>query len=277
MTGFGSAQKGDFKVEIRSLNSKHLEINMRLPHGLVDKEAELRGKIKEHFSRGKFDVFAYLTGERMLARLNAFRAKEVYIALDSLRKELLLPDPVGMAELIGLKELFVHEEHAHEVPDLLEAFEDALAQVKRMRLEEGRVIKTDVSERLAEIGRLRDGIEALLPAALENIKAAFVARIKAMLAETGYDESRVLHEASVVAERADIAEEVTRISGYTVQIGKLLGSGDKIGRELDFILQELNREANTICSKTAEMEILNRAILLKSEVERIRQQIQNLQ
>ncbi len=277
MTGFGSAQKGDFKVEIRSLNSKHLEINMRLPHGLVEKEGELRGKIKERFSRGKFDVFAYLTGERMLARLNAFRAKEVYIALDSLRKELLLPDPVGMAELIGLKELFVHEEHAHEAPDLLEAFEDALVQVKRMRLEEGRVIKTDVSERLAEIGRLRDGIEALLPAALENIKAAFVARIKAMLAETGYDESRVLHEASVVAERADIAEEVTRISGYTVQIGKLLGSGDKIGRELDFILQELNREANTICSKTAEMEILNRAILLKSEVERIRQQIQNLQ
>ncbi|MDA8174800.1 MAG: YicC family protein [Nitrospiraceae bacterium] len=277
MTGFGSAQKGDFKVEIRSLNSKHLEINMRLPHGLVDKEAELRGKIKEHFSRGKFDVFAYLTGERMLARLNAFRAKEVYIALDSLRKELLLPDPVGMAELIGLKELFVHEEHAHEAPDLLEAFEDALVQVKRMRLEEGRVIKTDVSGRLDEIGRLRDGIEALLPAALENIKAAFVARMKAMLAETGYDESRVLHEASVVAEKADIAEEVTRISGYTVQIGKLLGSGDKIGRELDFILQELNREANTICSKTVEMEILNRAILLKSEVERIRQQIQNLQ
>ena len=264
-------------MEIRSLNSKHLEINLKLPHGLVDKEAELRAKIKERFSRGRFDVFAYLTGERMLARLNAFRAKEVYIALDSLRKELLLPDPVGMAELIGLKELFVHEEHAHEAPDLLAAFEDALEQVKKMRLQEGRLIKEDVTERLAEIARLRDGIEALVPAALAGMKTAFVARLKAMLSETGYDESRLLHEAAIMAEKADIAEEVTRLAGYTVQIGKLLGSGDKIGRELDFILQELNREANTICSKTSEMEILNRAILLKTETERIRQQIQNLQ
>jgi uncharacterized protein (TIGR00255 family) len=277
MTGYGSAERGDFRVEVRSLNHRYLEVNMRLPQGLVEQEMAMRARIKERFARGRFDVFVNMKPGRLRAGLNGPAARELYAALEGLRKELFFEEPVGMGDLLKLKELFISEEPGAGAQPLLDAFEEALGEVERMRVDEGSMIKDDVLARADVLEKVHVEMLGLLPAALSGMKERLVARLKALLSETGYDEARLLQEAAILAEKADISEELTRIKGHIGRMRKIISEGDKIGREFDFLLQELNREANTVCSKTDEMGLLNSAIGFKTEVERIRQQIQNLQ
>ena len=278
MTGFGSSEKGDFRVEVRSLNSRYLEMNFRLPCGLLEQEVPFRNIIKEKFARGRFDVFVSVKEGRRMVSLDARKAKELYAGLDGLRRELGIPDSPSMAELIVLKDLFLSEESGHDLASLKDAFDESLAQVEAMRLGEGRIIAQDISGRAEILERLNSEMKELLPKTALALREKFAAKIRAMMAEAGIDEGRIAQEAAVLAEKADIAEELTRITGHLEHMKKMIsGKNDKIGRELDFLLQELNREANTIGSKTGEMEITGRDIQFKTEVERIRQQAQNLQ
>ncbi len=264
-------------MEVRSLNNRFLEMNVRLPHGLAGQEIPLRNAIKARFARGRFDVYVNVREERLSSVLDTARAKEVYEALDGLRKDLLIAGPVGMGDLLRMKDFFISEEGQYDTGSLREAFNEALSEVEKMRLREGRMIKEDVLGRADLLEKIHAEIKALVPGMVSSVREKFAGKLKALVGEAGYDDSRVLQEASIMAEKADIAEELTRIEGYIGQIRKVLEKGGKIGRELDFILQELHREVNTISSKSEDMELLNKSILFRAEVERIRQQIQNLQ
>ncbi|MDA8387113.1 MAG: YicC family protein [Nitrospiraceae bacterium] len=277
MTGFGSSEKGDFRVEVRSLNSRFLEINLKLPSGLMEQDILLRNIIKGRFARGKFDVFVTVRSGRQGFSLNVSKARQVYEAMEGLRRELSIPGQTGIRELAAMKDLFVSEESGQDAASIEGAFEEALSGAEAMRLREGRMIAEDIDGRIASLGRINGRMKELLPATLSGLKEKYASKIKSMLQETGWDEGRLLQEAAILAERADIAEELTRIAGHLDQMKKIIRGNDKTGRELDFLLQELHREANTIGSKTSDMEITARAIEFKTEVERIRQQAQNLQ
>jgi uncharacterized protein (TIGR00255 family) len=277
MTGFGSAERGEFRVEVRSLNHRFLEVNVRMPHRLVEHEMHIRKLIKDKFARGRFDVFVNLNGKTLAGGLDQQAAKEVYALLNSLKKEMQMPGEIGMSELLHLKEFFTTEAELPEAGPLYESLNSALADVEKMRVEEGRMLSEDILAHAENLSRLHKEAQALLPTALAGMKERFTERMKALMGETGYEEPRLLQEAAILAEKADIAEELARIAGHLSQIRKLFENGEKIGRELDFILQELNREANTIGSKMEEVDVINKVIEFKTEVERIRQQAQNLQ
>ncbi len=277
MTGFGSSEKGDFRVEIRSLNSRFLEMNLRLSPGLMEQEVPLRNIIRGRFARGRFDVFAVVKPGRQGFSLNASKAKQVYEALEGLRRELSIGAPAGLPELLAMKDLFISEETGYDIVSFTEACEEAISQVEAMRAKEGLMIAEDITGRLEMLERINGRMKDLLPVTLSALKEKFASKIKSMLQESGWDEGRLMQEAAILAEKADIAEELTRITGHLGQMRKIIGGNDKIGRELDFLLQELHREANTIGSKTTDMEITARVIEFKTEVERIRQQAQNLQ
>ncbi len=277
MTGYGAAERGDFRVEVRSLNHRYLEANIRLPYGLLEQEIPMRNAIRQRFARGRFDVFVNLSPARQKPALNGFAAKEVHAALENLRKQLLIPDPVGMRDLLLVKDLFMGEEGGFDTGLLFEAFNCCLDEVEKMRVEEGGMIKEDVLSRAAILKKLEGEMESLMPVALAAMKDKFVERLKEVLADFDYEETRLIQEAAILSEKADISEELTRIKGHIEQIGKIIQAGDKIGREFDFLMQELHREANTIGSKMDELTIIRKAIEFKTEVERIRQQVQNLQ
>ncbi|MDA8325577.1 MAG: YicC family protein [Nitrospiraceae bacterium] len=277
MTGFGSSEKGDFRVEVRSLNSRFLEMNLRLPPGLMEQEVPLRNIIRGRFARGRFDVFVTVKSGKQGFSLDVSKAGQVYEALEGLRRELSIAGPAGIRELALMKDLFISEETSCDIVSFTEAFEDAISQVEAMRIKEGRMIAEDVTSRLGALERINGRMKELLPVTLSALKERFASKIKSMLQETGWDEGRLMQESAILAEKADIAEELTRITGHLGQMEKIIASNDKIGRELDFLLQELHREANTIGSKTTDMEITARVIEFKTEVERIRQQVQNLQ
>lgn len=277
MTGFGSSEKGEFRVEVRSLNHRFLEINIRMPHSLMRHEIPLRNIIKGKFARGRFDVFVNLNAEKMIAGLNVAVAREVHARLDFLRNELAIKEPLDMGELLQMKEFFTTEECAGDPAPLFQAFEEAVSQVMEMRLKEGQMLREDILLHRQNLEKLYKEAQAILPEALSGMRDRFVERLKNLLAETGFDETRLVQEAAILTEKADISEEIARIGGHLEQIAKMMKNGDKIGRELDFVLQELHREANTIGSKIEDLAIINKAIEFKTEIERMRQQAQNLQ
>lgn len=277
MTGFGQAEEGAFKVEVRSLNHRFLEINVKLPQGMMEHESAIRNAIKGRFARGRFDVFVNVRPEKLKASFNYAAASELYSSLELLRKELAAPAPPGISELVALRDFFITQEAVSDPAMLMKALELALGQVGRMRTAEGALIHEDIAKRAVALEAIRGQIEKALPAVLESAKAKYIQRIKSMLSDASVDEARLLQEASILAEKADIAEELTRIGGHIERMKKILASGDTIGRELDFILQELHREANTLGSKAEDLEIIRKAIEFKTEAERAKQQVQNLQ
>jgi uncharacterized protein (TIGR00255 family) len=277
MTGFGSAERGGFRVEIRSLNHRFLDISMKLPPGLAEHEMPLREMLRERFGRGKLDVYVSTTGQgRLKLKLDSAVAGEVLAALNRLKEELSLPGSVTMETLLGWKALFVTEELSYETGPLYEAFREAAAGVQDMRVREGAALAQEIEARAAGIDALNGKIMELYPAIREESRERFVNRLKGFL-PGGYDEAKILQEASSQAERADIAEEVSRVRNHIGHLRKIISEGGKIGRQLDFLLQELNREANTIAAKADDYRVLSLVIEMKAEMEKAREQAQNIQ
>lgn len=277
MTGFGSAERGGFRVEIRSLNHRFLDISMKLPPGLGEHEIPLREILRERFGRGKFDVYVSTTGERQLRlKLDKAVAGEILDALNRLKEELSLPGSIGMDTLLNWKGLFMTEELSYETGPLYEAFNEAAAGVENMRVREGEALAAEIAARADRLEALNNGIIEAYPAVREESRERFVKRLKEFLPGE-YDETKVIQEASSAAERSDISEEVSRLKNHMEHLRKILSAGGKIGRKLDFLLQEVNREANTIASKTDDYKVLSLVIDMKAETEKAREQVQNIQ
>lgn len=279
MTGFGSAELGGFRVEIRSLNHRFMDIYMRYPSHLSAYEMPLRDVLKKRFSRGKFDVYISCVDDSGASlRFNQQKAADVLESLRELGKNISLGDPdIRVDTLLAFKEFFIEDEAAYDSGELHKAFGEAVDSLHEMRAKEGISLVAEVQGLMGSIESLNDGIAEICPEILEQAKAKFIERFKDLLAECECDDGKLLQEASSVAEKADITEEVARIRTHLEHMTKIFKDGGSIGRKLDFLTQELYREVNTIASKSMDSRILSSVIQMKADIEKTKEQIQNIQ
>lgn len=278
MTGFGATEKEGVRVEIRSVNHRFMDISVRLSPLLNEHEIPLRNMLKGKFSRGKFDVLISITGDAKIKfKLNTGLAREIYNSLNALKSELSIPGTIGFETLLNYRELLVEGEPEYDISSLYGAFSEAMAQLEKMRLDEGKALAEEILGRANRLDSINRELIALSPEIIAGYSTRFHERLKELLAGMEYDRDRVLQEIALMLEKTDITEELARIENHLKQFRKILADDDTIGKRLDFLLQELNREVNTIASKADDLRISNMAIEMKSEIEKIREQVQNIQ
>jgi uncharacterized protein (TIGR00255 family) len=278
MTGFGSAEKNGFRVEIRSLNHRFMEVSMKLQQFLSEHEIPMRKMLKEKFARGKFDVSVSAAGDGKAGpKLNEELAKDVYESLKALQSRLSIPGVIDIQTLLSYKELFFAGSQEFDSSLLYGAFKAAMEQLERMRVEEGKAITEDISNMADRVESLNKDLWSIMPDVIADYKVKFHERLREILAGVEYDRDRVLQEVAIMIEKRDITEELARIDAHLKQFRKILKSGDIIGKQLDFLTQEFNREANTVASKAGDYRVANIIIEMKSEIEKIREQVQNIQ
>lgn len=278
MTGYGAFEKNGFRVEIRSVNHRFLDMYIRLSPLLNEHEIPIRNIVKNQFSRGKFDISITTTHEaKVKFTLNTALARDIYRGLEDLRKELSISGPIDINTLMNYRELILSEKPEYDAGSLYDVLQRALSQLEAMRRDEGKKISGDIIERIGSLERMREKIAKLCPEIIAEFKAKFPQRIQELMSGIGIDKERVFQETAFLIDRSDITEELTRIDNHLIQFRKILKDGDTIGKRLDFLLQELNREVNTIAAKASDYRISAIAIDMKSEIEKIREQVQNIQ
>ena len=278
MTGFGASEKGSFRVEMRSLNHRFLEISMKISPHLSQYEIPLRNMVKKRFNRGKFDVLvSFKDEESPWIKVDRGLARELYNSLRSLKEELSLSGTIGIETIAGFRELIVSEEVPHDTGLLYPAFTEAMDRVQDMRHKEGESIAQDMCSRLERVEQMNAQVSLLCPEVVNTCKERFMGRLALLFGDTQYDENRVLQEAAIIAEKTDISEEIMRINSHVKQMRQILSGGDTIGRKVEFLLQELNREVNTVASKADDYRISSITVELKAELEKMREQAQNIQ
>lgn len=278
MTGYGSAESGEFRVEIRSLNHRFMDINIRMPSDLLKYEIPLRNILKERFTRGKFDVSVNLIQGRHVKILpDIERARSIYNALKELNRELSLSGEIGIDTMTYFREMILREDFEYNINSLFDAFKEAVDNLIKMRLEEGKNLMKDLQSRIDSIAKMKDSLRSVSSESIVNMKERLIERVKSLLGDIKLDEGRILQEVAILTEKADISEETARIDSHIGQVRKMLSEGDTIGRRLDFILQELIREVNTISSKSTDYRVSSIVVEMKAEIERMREQSQNIQ
>jgi len=278
MTGFGSSEKGSFRVEIRSLNHRFLEIVMKISPHMSQHEIPLRNLVKDRFSRGKFDILVCLRHEENpMIKVHTGLARELYNSLLKLKEDLSLSGTLGIETFAGFRELIMSEEVPRDTELLYSAFAEAMDRVQDMRNREGGAIVQDVRARLERVEHMNAQISLLCPEVVDKFKRKFAEKLAFLFGDVRYDDTRVVQEAAVIAEKMDISEEITRIGSHVKQMRQILSDGDTIGRRIEFLLQELNREVNTVTSKSDDYRISSIAVEMKVELEKMREQSQNIQ
>jgi len=278
MTGFGSSEKNGFRVEVRSLNHRFMDLSIKLPPLLNEHEIPMRKMLKERFARGKFDVSVSAAADRGSGiKLNEELAKDVYENLKALQSRLSIPGNIEIQTLLGYKEFFIAGKQEYDSGLLYDAFKEAMEQLEKMRIEEGRTIAKDIFDMAGRIETLNKELRSIMPDVIAGYKAKFHESLAEILGGVEYDKDRVLQEIAIMLEKRDTTEELARIDAHVKQFKKILQSGDIIGKQLDFLTQEFNREANTIASKAGDYRIAGIVIDMKSEIEKIREQVQNIQ
>ncbi len=278
MTGFGAAEKEGVRVEIRSVNHRFMDISVRLSTLLNEHEIPLRNMLKGKFSRGKIDVLISITSDAKIKfKLNTGLAREIYKSLDALKSELSIPGTIGFETLLNYRDLLVEEVPGYDIGSLYGTFREAMAQLEKMRLDEGKALAEEILGRANRLESINKELIALSPEIIADYRIRFHERLKELLAGMEYDRDRILQEIALMLEKTDITEELARIENHLKQFRKILTDDDTIGKRLDFLLQELNREVNTIASKADDYRLSNIAIEMKSEIEKIREQVQNIQ
>ena len=287
MTGFG---KGEYReggltvtVELKSVNNRFLDIAVKCPHALAPYEEDLRALLRSRFARGRVDVFVGMNDLRekpKAPRIDYALAEGYYAAARSLHARFPeAEDDVSLAFLLRLPDVVRFEEEEGEdkvlLPALLDAAGKAADALERMRLAEGERLKEDVLQRGREIAALRDAIEERAPRVAEEYRRKLTDRMNDYLSGK-VDETRILTEAAVFADKCSIDEELTRLKSHIAELFRIAGERT-VGRKLDFLIQEFNRECNTICSKSNDAEITALALKMKNEIEKVREQIQNLE
>jgi len=289
MTGFGRAQlevEGvALSVELRTVNHRHLDLSLRLPRALTGLEPELRRALGGRFARGKLDLVVAAPGA--LAKLEveldrAVAARYVEFAR-ALAAERGAAGELRAAELLALPGVARVVEHALDekavAPALLAAVERAAAAADAMRIAEGEALERELRARLETVRELADVVAARSGEVVAAARERLGKRAAQLREETGVaDETRLLQEIALAAERMDVTEEVVRLASHAAQLeATLAGSGVPVGRKLEFLLQEMGRETNTIASKAADAPIAHRVVDLKTELERMREQVLNVE
>ena len=288
MTGFGRAEVMEenrkFTVEIKSVNHRYFDVNIKMPKKLGFFESTIRNLLKEYMQRGKVDVF--ITYEdynenNVALKYNEEIAREYLTHLNAMAEQFDLQNDITVGKLSKYPEVFTMEEQDVDEKELWSVLEKALRQACEQfvasRITEGENLKKDLVEKLDEMLKNVDFIEERSPKVIAEYRQKLEDKVKELLASASVDDSRIATEVTIFADKICVDEETVRLRSHIEGMKKELLAGGSVGRKLDFIAQEMNREANTILSKSTDLEISDRAILLKTEVEKVREQIQNIE
>jgi len=278
MTGFGSAERDNCRVEVRSINHKFLDIYFKAPQLLNQLEMPFRNILKERFARGKFDIAVSISQQAALTlTVDTVSAGKIVETFRLMQKELSIKGDIDINTLVGLRELFLETTQSYDLDIVTDVFRRALDDLYVMRTAEGRSLASEIRLLTASLLEMNEKIKSSCEGVLQGIKDKFHERVKELLEGGEIDPNRMLQEAAIFAAKLDIAEEIARIESHIKQFLEILDGGDIIGRKLDFVLQELNREVNTIASKSADYEVSRTTVDMKTAIEKIREQVQNLQ
>ena len=288
MTGFGRCEvlkdSRKFTVELKSVNHRYLDVNIRMPKKLNFFETSIRTLLKSYADRGKVDVFItyenYTSNDYTL-KYNNELAAEYLSYLNQMAEEFSLDNDVRVSTLSRYPEVFTMEECSEDEDELWnglkEALEGAFSQFVEMRTKEGERLKEDILLKLDLLSEQIRFIEERSPQIIAEYRTKLEEKMRELLEDTQIDDNRIAAEVILFADKICTDEEVVRLKSHIQHMKETLEESNGIGRKLDFIAQEMNREANTILSKANDLDISNRAISLKTEIEKIREQIQNIE
>lgn len=287
MTGYGRAQKligsRDITVELKSVNHRYFEFSCRVPRSFGFLEEKLKSFVQQRVSRGKIDCYVGIVSdeEAGTVKVNRALASSYLAALRDLQTETGLEDDIRLSTLVRFSDLFTVEKNEADEDEVWNAVAEVAGEAAErfvaMRAAEGSRMKDDVLSRLEAVERLTAMVEEQSPKTVEDYRAKLYQKLSDVLADRSVDEGRVLTEAAVFAERIAVAEETVRLRSHIAQYREILSTGGAVGRKLDFLTQELNREANTIGSKAQDLAVARAVVEIKSEIEKIREQIQNIE
>lgn len=288
MTGFGRAKRTvenyDITVELRSVNHRYFEFSSRLPRSCAFLDEKLKSFCRERIARGKVEISVLLEDHNENAvelELNRQYADAYISAMRALAKEYKLKDDLTVSSLIGNQELFnVRRRETDEEAISTAVFsvaDEALNNFSEMRAAEGGRLADDISDKSQQILRFVEYIEERSPQTVKEYRERLEARMHELLGDFQADEQRLLTETAVFADRIAVDEETVRLRSHIKQLEDQLSSGGAIGRKLDFLIQEMNREANTIGSKAQNLDIAQAVVEIKALIEKIREQVQNIE
>ena len=288
MTGFGRAEIQDpskkITVELKSVNNKYLDCSIKMPRKFNVFEGEIRNLLKVYATRGKVDMFIYyenLAEGAQSLRYNRALAGEYFKYYCQINEDFNLGSDVSASAIARCTDVLVLEEEEIDEEalwnDIRPVLEEAFAAFRASRAKEGEALKDNILVKLDEMQEHCDFIEARVPEIIEAYKARLKEKVKEFLEAGQMDEGRIAAEVTVYADKIAVDEEMVRLKTHIKHMRDILIKGGEIGRNLDFIAQEMNREANTTLSKSADIDITNRGIELKTCIEKIREQVQNIE
>ena len=288
MTGYGRAVETvngrEFTVEIRSVNNRYLDCTVKLPRMLSFAEDAVKQAVKATISRGKVDVFISQRAEGasdVKVTLNEAVVAGYVSAMEKMAEQFKLREDISVALVSGMPDVFTVEkpdvDEEQLMNDLLGVVQSALLSYDAMRAKEGQALKNDLTSRGNTIRSLVSQVEEGNAQTVIDYRTKLYNKLQEVLASTTIDESRILTEAAIFADKVAVDEDTVRLRSHLEQMDSMLESGGAIGRKLDFLLQEMNREANTIGSKCTDVRLARVVVDIKAELEKIREQTQNIE
>ena len=288
MTGYGRAREmrggRDITVEVRSVNNRYLDCTVKMPRAYIFAEDRMKARVQQAISRGKVDVFVTIdasAADAAVVAVNEPLARGYYEALTRLKETFGLPGditPEVLAKFPDVLAVTKAEEDVEAIAaDICAVLDDALAAYNAMRAVEGEKLADDVAGRVATIETVVGKVEERSPQTVAAYRQRLESKMQEVLQSTTIDESRILTEAAIFADKIAVDEETVRLRSHIAQLRAMLQSDEPVGRKLDFLIQEVNRECNTIGSKCNDLTIAQDVVNMKAEVEKIREQVQNME
>ena len=287
MTGYGksnlSINSREYQVEIKTVNHKYIDTNIRMPRTISYLEEDIRKLITSKLKRGKVDIsitFENYSKDGNDIRINTELAKMYIENLRKLAEEENLSSNIDVTEITKLHDVLTIKSNLDEKQikeELLQVVEDAINQLIDMRKNEGKRISEDILAKISQVEEKKDEIFALSTGLIDEYVVKLEARIKEILRTEELDKSRLMQEVVIYADKCSVEEEITRLKSHIGQLRSLIDSDEPSGKKMDFLIQEMNRETNTIGSKANNLEITNRVVDIKTILEDIREQIQNIE
>ena len=288
MTGFGRGTLEEdgksFVIEIKSVNHRYFDLNVKMPRTLISLEDRIRKAINEKVNRGKIDVFITQNTyekEEIIAKFNKNIADSYVRCLEEIRSTYVVRDDISVSLIAKFPEVISLQKNSEEVELIWESLviplKEALELLVEMREKEGLKLKEDMVKRCNNVRKLLEGVEFRAPQVAKEYKNKLEQRIKDMFNDSRIDENRIAMEVAIFVDKSNVDEEIVRLDSHIKQMIYTLNLNEAVGRKLDFIIQEMNREANTISSKASDLELVNIVIDIKNEIEKIREQAQNVE
>lgn len=288
MTGYGRAVRTlhgkEITVELRSVNNRFLDCSVKMPRAYTYAEDPIKQKVRERVARGKVDVFvsvAVTAEQNVRISLNRPIFEGYLQTLRGVAEEYALREDLSVMSLARMPEVFVvekpEEDEKQIIADLVSVAEEALQSYNAMREREGAALAADLRSHAATILQYVERVEQRSPVTVREYRTRLENKLREVLESTSIDESRILTEAAIFADKIAVDEETVRLRSHLEQLRGMLEQGGATGRKLDFLIQEFNRETNTIGSKCSDIEISRMVVDMKAEIEKIREQVQNIE